>query len=273
MNSCIAIACALGCNPIIFVGLDLAFTDQKQYAEGIIADPSFSEKQCLQLTDVNAQPLLKQDINGQPIYTLWKWIAEAKWISQFAKKHPEVMFINATEGGLGIEEIPNQTLKKVAQQHLQQTENLKARIQTEIQKHPLSYISRQQIVDLMQTLQRSIDQCITYLDILIKELEELTENIKNKRPVPDTVQTSLSMLTTMQLEEEIGYQHLLKTFRYAYARFQYRQTQSLQSPRHKLSKKKRYLKKIELEITCLNFLKQTAKVNRDIIIQALNTKS
>ena len=44
------------------------------------------------------QTLLKTDIYGKPIYTLWKWIAEANWIGDFAKAHPDITVINATEG-------------------------------------------------------------------------------------------------------------------------------------------------------------------------------
>ena len=41
----------------------------------------------------------RNDIHGNPVYTLWKWITEAKWISDFAENHPELTILNATEGG------------------------------------------------------------------------------------------------------------------------------------------------------------------------------
>ncbi len=110
VNFCLEIAQALGCNPIILVGVDLAFTNQQHYADGIIANLNLTEEDFKTAGDFESTPLLKKDITGQPVMTLWKWITEADWISKFAHRYPETMILNATEGGLGFQDIPNLTL-------------------------------------------------------------------------------------------------------------------------------------------------------------------
>jgi len=101
VNFCLQAANAMGCNPIIFVGVDLAFTGMQAYAGGVVEDASVAEEDILKVSDFDAKAIMREDIYGKPVYTLWKWIAESHWIGDFAKEHPKAVMINATEGGLG----------------------------------------------------------------------------------------------------------------------------------------------------------------------------
>lgn len=263
VNFCIEIAHALGCNPIILVGADLAFTDQKKYAEGVINQADFNQEQ-LQDSDFESQPILRQDINGEPIYTLWKWVTESEWTSEFAENHPEVTLINATEGGLGFKNIPNQTLKGVAQSYLKSSSNLTDRIKKEIAKHSLARIDSKQVIQLLKDFQQSLKRCLSLFDRLIEEMNQLTDKIKRKIPFPESLQTTESALIEMEIDEEPSYQHLLDTFNSIYIRLHHRTIQRLQSIGKKSS-----LKKIELSIHRLNFLKDVARVNIELIQRSL----
>ena len=46
----------MGCSPLIFVGMDLAFTDMKAYAKGVVADASVEEQKILQGGDFDPTP-------------------------------------------------------------------------------------------------------------------------------------------------------------------------------------------------------------------------
>ena len=48
VNFCTSLAYELGCNPIIFVGLDLAYTGMQAYAPGVVADAEMSEEKIKQ---------------------------------------------------------------------------------------------------------------------------------------------------------------------------------------------------------------------------------
>jgi hypothetical protein len=269
VNFCTEVAHALGCNPIIYVGVDLAYTNMQSYAEGIVLDFKVTESQLTHTTDFDSQALLREDIFGNPIYTLWKWVTESDWISNYAKEHPDVAFINATEGGLGFKEVPNKPLAEVAQDYLQKDENLEERIQAEIQPNALSYLTVDRIKELMQALRQSLIKCMEYFDAILEDMSQIARNIKQSKDYPSSLQTPKGALAEMEIGDEIGYQYLLNTFNLVYIRLRNRDIQSLQFPRRHLSEKSKNLKKIELHVQRIQFLKNVAAVNVDLIHKVL----
>lgn len=265
VNFSLQIAQALGCNPIILIGVDLAFNDQQFYAEGIASHLNLAEEDLKAEASSDSAPLLQKDIEGKPIYTLWKWITEAEWIAEFAQIHPEITILNATEGGLGFKGIANLTLQEAAQQFLQNPKEEIQHLDQEIAKHSLHLIQTEHIVSLFQEMQASLDHCVFLLNQLIEESECLVKQIREGNPFPDDLQTPTLSLLESDLETEVGYVYLLDRFNQVYARIQQREWQDAQSLKHRLSPKKRALKKIELHKQRLNFLREVAQLNRQLI--------
>ncbi len=87
--TCVALMTALylGCNPIIFAGVDLSFSDGKRYAEGIPGNAEILE------------PRLEED--GKE--TLTRWIMERDTIKDVIKKYPHHKFYRISQEGLPIE--------------------------------------------------------------------------------------------------------------------------------------------------------------------------
>jgi hypothetical protein len=101
-------ALSLQCNPIVFIGQDLAHTDKRIYCSGVcfdeewfdgIADPAGWDAQTKKLR-AERPALTMEDIFGQPIETTDKLAAYRSWINKTICDHPETRFINATEGGI-----------------------------------------------------------------------------------------------------------------------------------------------------------------------------
>ncbi|NGX59322.1 MAG: hypothetical protein KR126chlam3_00471 [Chlamydiae bacterium] len=90
-----ALACHLGCSPIILVGVDLAQQKEKTYA----GDLERSE----------GGELIAA---GDGMYTRRDWLFAADWLSQFAKSHPEVDWVNASDG-LSIQGIEKRNLRQL----------------------------------------------------------------------------------------------------------------------------------------------------------------
>ncbi len=271
VNFCIEIAHALGCDPIILVGVDLAFTNEQPYADGVTTNLKLTEDDFKTDNDFESQPLLKEDINGSPIHTLWKWITESEWITEFAQAHPEVSLINATEGGLGFKSVVNKTLKDVSHLYLRGKESsLDQRIQAAISKHALRSVEPARLIELVKTLQSSLDRCIDLFTKLLTESHHLEEQIQQDLPYPDSLQTTAISLLETDIEEEVAYQFILDTFNQIYIRVHHRAIQELQMPKRGLTDKKRALKKIALQLARLTFLKDVARVNRELIQRSLN---
>lgn len=76
-----ALACHMGCSPIILVGVDLSESAQKSYAGGFTRE---GEGEPLELDD--------------GVLTRKDWLFARDWLSEFAEKHPEVQWLNASDG-------------------------------------------------------------------------------------------------------------------------------------------------------------------------------
>lgn len=268
VNFSIQIAQALGCNPIILIGVDLAYTDQQVYAEGIIDNLN------LTVDEVKSKeiPFVHEDINGQPIYTLWKWINESEWISNFAETHPEVTIINATEGGIGFKDVKNMTLKEAVEQYLQQP--ITVNLEKEIAACKLTDIHRDKIVELIKKLETSLHHCIHLLSRLIEEGDVLEEKIKNGSVKItdislDPLRSHASILFEHDLEGEIFYRYVLEMFNKVFTHLHHRDYQDLQNPKKRLSKKKNVLKQLDLRKQRLVYLRDAAHCNRELIHNAL----
>ncbi len=264
VNFSVSIAQALGCNPIIFVGVDMAYTDMQSYAAGIIPDAHVTKKQLLETDDFDSQAVVRTDVHGKPIYTQWKWISESKWISDYAKEHSEIIFLNATEGGIGFEGIPNISLKEVIASHLKKRYPLKKTIQREIEEHRLDNVKKEQIVSLLSTLHDSLNRAVGYIDTLIEEVHKLEKKIV-KEGAHATLETPVMTLFESDLADEVAYRYILDNFNMVFVKLSQRAIQSLTSGPKRLSEKQQQLKKLALHHKRLSFLKEVAQVNLHLL--------
>jgi hypothetical protein len=129
-------ALSLGCNPIVFIGQDLAHTDGRIYCSGIcfeeewfagIADPDSWHEQINKLRS-GRSTIAMEDILGRPIETTDKLAAYWNWINKTICEHSETRFINATEGGILRENVEILSLKETLYRYCRSHQDLRARI-------------------------------------------------------------------------------------------------------------------------------------------------
>ncbi len=272
VNLSVEIAYALGCDPIIFVGMDLAYTDMKSYATGVIADANVTKKELEGDPGVGNQAIVRPDINGRPINTMWKWVAEAQWISDFAKKHPEVSLINATEGGIGFPEVSNKSLDAVIIKHLKTPRDLRSRLHGEIQNSTMKKVTRAKIVKYMKEMEQSLKRAKDHLQILIDESNRLRENIKKTGVVPQELMTGRIALAESDLAEEPGYNYTLDFFNSIYGQLMTQRLKMLRISRGKTSETDLADRKLVLQAEKCMFLQSVAQKNIDYIEDALKKR-
>lgn len=158
---CVAFAQYLGCRTICLSGVDLAYTNQKRYADGVCADVDNSFQEIDAEKSAADRILRRKNRKGQWIHTAVRWVMEAAALSHFAKKHPEIRWINTTEGGLKIQGIPYQ---EICELNFPQIFDLKTRITQEIAKAPMSTHAEK-----IEELKTSLDRVIQHLEVLAGE--------------------------------------------------------------------------------------------------------
>lgn len=270
VNFCLELAHAFGCNPIIFVGLDLAYTGMRTYAPGITPQTKISEHDILNPYYRTDAALMKKDIFGQPIYTMWKWVAESQWVGAFVKDNPKIKVINATEGGLGCPNVPNQPLEEVVKTHLCRLYDLDSWVHSEIQNSAMPQVTLSKIVKAMKEFQKSLIKCKESLEILLEETHKMTSQIEREKRPPLSLQSGRAALCETELSEEPGYRHVLEIFNLAYTRLLSREISKLREG-NGMPEWRLLLERLSVNARKLHFLREVSAVNIDLIQDALKT--
>lgn len=267
INFCIEIAAALGCNPIILVGMDLGYTDGHTYARGIVADTALPGQ-------LPANLVLRKDIFGMPMYTEWKWIVEAQWIATFAKEHSRIQVINATEGGLGMEGVANIPFNDVITNHLVNQWDLLDLIPKELSTCAMPHVTDATVIAVMEKLHASLLRCIALFELLLKENSVILARIKtNPENSSQPTQTGRAALYESDLEEEEGYKAVIQIFNQIYNHVLERDLRRLHKRAVMLPWAEQESKKIELADTKYTFLCNVAKFNALIIEKVLKDET
>lgn len=112
-NAMTFIAAFMGCNPIIFVGQDLAFTDNKGHAECAKTDNVSvdANENYYKTNDVYVK-----GINGDEVRTSLSLKAYKESLEDIVESFRDTKFINATEGGAAIKGTEVRKLKEVLEE-------------------------------------------------------------------------------------------------------------------------------------------------------------
>lgn len=272
VNFCLEVAYAMGCHPIIFVGMDLAFTEEKAYAPGVVKDVSMDTNRIIDEEDDDSIVLLRKNIYGRPIYTLWKWIAESDWIGEFAKNHPDISIINATEGGIGFPGIPNRSLKEVARNYLQRSYDLFNRVHADIQSSRMPQVTMERVEGAMREMRASLTNCVNYFNHLIEENNEKIARLMREKKTINLRQSGKAALIETELSEEPGYKYICEVFNAVYMRMISRKLQGLRPSNKESTEWKRLIKRTQLNNKRLSFLKDVAQVNAELIDYAFKER-
>jgi len=264
VNFSLEIASRMGCNPIVFVGMDLGFTGCKLYSPGVITDDNTVEVNEIDPNALGDDILLKNDINGEPLYTLWKWISESKWVSDFAEEHPEVVLINATEGGLGFEGVENLPLRDVSEQFFAKSFRLPSSIAKSLDEAVMQQVTHENIMKLLDQLRRGLNSCLDSLSILQEENEKMREVVEKEGHV-EQLQTARASLVEIELADEEAFQAVLEIFNAVYTKVLDKEIKDLSDPANALTDVEKDLRRIDLNKKKYTFLSEVAQVNLKLL--------
>lgn len=196
-NTCGDLLFKMGCNPIILVGQDLAYTG-RSVDETENNDPNL---------------VLENDVFGEPIYTNTVFLAMRNWFeSYFEKIKDKVEVFNATEGGLNIESVKNYRLEELISRIKPVESDIGAlisrihkqsRFDIEMDKKLGHFTKR--LVDEINKFQRLFDEQESIVDSIAKDIYHPSKN-KN---LFNKMAKRVSEITDMLMDSEY-YNVLLK---------------------------------------------------------------
>ena len=187
----VSMAVAMGCDPIVMTGVDMAYTNKKRYAAGV-DEP---ERDTSLRSD--EQVFYRKGVKGEKVETLTKWLMESDWVSEKAKRE-EARFINATNDGLGFEGIPNQDLDEVAKHYMRSEYPLRDWVHAEIASVKISEEKQADVEKVLDELYASLERMDALLGDICLNLE------KEKRLDHPSL-----ILHEMDLREEFAFEKLM----------------------------------------------------------------
>ncbi len=150
----------LGFDPLILVGVDLAYTSNSRYATGVVEDEKIDPAHIDRSKISEDRIYQMKDVQGSPIYTSVKWIMERDTLDQFTKKSSKT-FYNAS-GGLAFTHIPYKKLEEI---HFHSTYPFSDLLYALINQ-ALIPCSQEEIEKYLIELQSSLQKCLSHLRIL-----------------------------------------------------------------------------------------------------------
>jgi len=261
INHLIEVANALGCNPIIFAGMDLAYSGMDAYASGVVGDSSVSEDDIVKSHDKMAGAFVHKDIYGSDVYTLWKWVGESTWISDYAESHKNTTFVNATEGGIGFDGIVNASLVDVAGKFLPRRYDMDSLVHTAIQGSVMPHVTSDSVRGVLNDFYGSMKRSISLCDDILGEIEKMDKKIRDSDCLPALVQTGKCALYEIELNEEPAYMEILARISETMTMTLQRRLSMVNYDETICSDRERRFRELFLNAEKLRFVKNVAELN------------
>lgn len=173
----ISLAYELGCNPIILIGQDLAYTGLKRYASYTWVDET-----AYNLVEPENEGLIRdRDVWDREVWTARNLVAYRDWLVQFFKKTKNV-FVNSTEGGI-LKEVRVMNFVDVANKALKDSFDvlsiIKRRWMPFKKNEKLKGVILGELEFLKERVLKIKSFCDEKLSLLEKSYDKIIEDIRN----------------------------------------------------------------------------------------------
>ncbi len=172
VNFSTQLAYLLGCNPIIFVGCDLAYSHQSPYASSLPNNQTLPSYNLIDEKDFTInRGMIKTSHDNQEVFTLWKWEQEAQWISEFSRRHKDRTFINTSLSGLKMQALETHSLQELSDSYLQNDYDLKGWIHQQINSCQSVNLELQKIQVTLLNQQEDLRTCANLLTAILQSIQ------------------------------------------------------------------------------------------------------
>ncbi len=172
-----AFAVHMGCNPIIFCGVDLSYSNGQRYCPGVVSSSSVSKKELEKVTRSRDRMIRRKNIKGQFVQTLIKWVMEAACLGSYAKKHPGTQFFNLSKEGLPIPKAQVITKEELLQSFCTHDYDLRGWLRAESEMTEFPQDARLVLDESFTKLKKSFETSSTLFKQMLHELHERKKKV------------------------------------------------------------------------------------------------
>ncbi len=155
-NFCTALAAYLGCNTIIFVGMDFSCSRNETYAAQISEDE-------------NQEGFIELE---NKIYSKRDWLISAEWTVEFTHKNPKIHWINASTGGIHLPGIEHKELSQIVETLPLQQQDVEGIVHSLIAKAEKIQVALEKVSDVKREVFASFEKSLNLCNELLKVWEK-----------------------------------------------------------------------------------------------------
>lgn len=271
---CLGIAAMLGCNPIILLGVDLAYTDRKRYPDAVKDHPLDKSIEHFHPSGLHHQQIItSKGTEGNLVETRMDWIREASLFENFDKIHPEVRLINATSRGLLIPGLPSVDVKEIVQSEFKCVYDLENLIHAEIQNCPKVKATKKEVEEVMVKWNESLETSKRLLSDIVEELSRFLKRLKED---PDLLEEDYQTQTLSVLKEKLHsedvYHYFLHFEEVEFLKIFFRRRYPMLYRPEQFEKNEKSIKEIEFEIGLYLFLIYFLQIMKDEVEASLKNE-
>lgn len=246
------IANFLGCNPIVLIGMDLAYTRDSRYVQGIEAHPSDDEIQHQSLNQKQEVLIPVPGVDGKDVYITNQWFYEAVCLAAFKQRNPDLVLLNATEGGMAIPTVDYAVFAEVVRQYCSFSWDIQGWFHGAIQNASRFQISLSRILEAIKKWRKSLDSCRDSFSLLISHFQTLLKS-SHQQKGSFALYSESAALWQQEFQREICYEFLLEDLNTLFERLN-----GLKIRKLKWIKNKHQLRSasIAIEVARYHFLKE-----------------
>lgn len=201
-NTCFDILLKLGCNPIILTGQDLAYSGGSKYA-GEVSESTINSA----TEGLKDRYILTKDIYDNDIFTSLGFIAMKNFFEgYFERVKDKVEIINATEGGLNLENARNDTLQNVIDKYDFKPFEIENMIKEVHESHSFQKNIDEKLQEYRNSIVLEIEKLENYSDEQLKLVDLLKRDFyhpaKNKKAFEKNV-TRIIEFSDIVMESKI----------------------------------------------------------------------
>jgi hypothetical protein len=197
-----AFAVELGCNPVIFCGVDLAYSNRQRYCKGVVNSSSISVKELEKATKSIDRIVRRKNMEGLFVHTLVKWVMEASCLGEYAKKHPDTQFLNLSSKGLPIPKAASTTKEELLKGYCRHNYDLRGMLRAESEALQFNEGSKDSLSEAFKELTQSFTASIPLFEKMLHEID-----VKKKKASDLSISLDSGKMSVIEMDiaEEPAY--------------------------------------------------------------------
>jgi len=192
----------LGCDPIIFCGVDLSYKDLHRYPPGVIPSSKIFLEDLQNEKRSMEKPVRKKNGEGQFVYSLVKWVMEASCLGSYVKKQTGSKFFNASLQGIKIPHVAHLPIAEFSSAYCTSRYDLRGLLHAKAEETMFSTLSAENVKAGFDDLLASLDRCLPLFASMLEEIR-----IRKEMPFDplSSPESGKMQLLEMDLLEEEAY--------------------------------------------------------------------